>query len=748
MGYGNLSFEKVYASSSYELQKEISKIDYALQTYADHLWMGHGSLTLDVDKQLIDLTETIKEVFSVDLVEDNLDCIYAVSERLLQDDTPMRELTLTEIEKHGGLVDSARTLEYNSFLENETFGCVKYKDIPPHPDGKKRKVVSSRELVQWKEYLNKVKIRVVLRGFQDDRKRKGLYHTVDSPTIRTDSVRLLYQLAADHGYDIWAWDLKTAFLQGFKYNKEEDLIYWDPPKSFREFFNIPDDQCCVALKSVYGLDDAPRRWYERLAQKLSEAVLDAVGFKKGGFGLKRHWLDPCLFMKHGFALKKTPKSGAGVASTDLDSLDTGEPQSNQLARDLMPTYADTACAGTRKRPLISGDTCLLAVGTHADDIIAAGTSSELDRLNSFLKEVFNIGKLSKASDPEGLLYRGARIKKPNPHHVTVSMREYELREIGPIKFPGMPKKIMQRTKDVPLNEAGQSHYRAVIGKLIWVGCNTRCDTNCMTSQAASRLGKATEEDAIFVNKIVDHIMKHDVMLQYYRLSDLSTPRCLRGSSDAAFKRKDERDEKARGGYLLCVGTRDNPYVGLIGYGSAKIHRVCKSPTGAEAISISGLGDQMDNLYHLFFWFYPKASPCGQILTDAYSITSTQFKYCGEVTPNLTVDVALIRARVRDGNYEMVHQLGEHMAADGLTKSTTVANNVLLNFLNSNLLGAEGVDMVKISQGVKSKLAHAFATKKIHPNNLNHEFVNRLAQAVNCCVRGDPRDGRYAVFAGW
>ena len=753
-GFGLLTFEKVYMTTQKDLEADLKGIDHALQSQADHLWMGHGRLTSDIDKNLIDLCTAMDEAFTTDL-QICPEYVYAISERLMQEDTPMRELTMAEIEKHVGLVESARELEYMSFHTMETFKCVKYQDIPPHPDGKNRRVMTTRELIQWKAYLNKVKVRVVLRGFQDDRRKRGLYHTVDSPTVRGDSVRMLYQLAADHGYDIWAWDLKTAFLQGFKYDKEADLIYWEPPPLFRKFFNIPADECCVALKSVYGLDDAPRRWYEKLATKLCEVVLDAAGFKKGGFGLKRHWLDPCLFFKHGFKWEKKPQGGMGVAA--LDHFGTGEEKFEidglkndpaQLARDTMPTFADISVTGTRKRPILDGDTCLLAAGTHVDDIIAAGDLPELELLDSFLSEVFNIGKLDKASGPDGILYRGVRIRKPSQFHVTVSMREYEEREIAPIKFQNLPVRIYQRNKDKLLDDKGQTHYRGITGKLIWVGCNTRVDTNCMTSQAATMLGKATEADAIFINKIVDHIMDHPVTLQYYRLADISVPRCLRGSSDAAFKRRDERDERARGGYLLCIGTRDNPYVGLISFGSAKIHRVCKSPTGAEAIAISGLGDQMDNAYHLFFWFYPKGDPTGVMLTDAFSVTSTQFKYCGDVSANLTVDVALIRSRVRDGYYELVHQLGEFMAADGLTKNTTVANKVLMNFLLTNLLGAEGVDMVKITQGVKAKLAHAFAAHKIHPNNVQPEFIDKLAQAVNCDIRGVKTDGRYAVFDAW
>jgi hypothetical protein len=659
---------------------------------------------------------------------------YAV--KLVQDDTPMRELTEQEIIKHKGLVDASRKLEYMSFLENETFKIIRKKDIPPHPSGKPRRVISSRELIQWKTYLLKVKIRVVLRGFQDDRRKGGLtgYSSVDSPTLRIDSLRCIYQLAADYDYDIWTWDLKTAFLQGFTYDDEESCVYWDPPPMFRKMFGMKEDECCIAIKSIYGLDDAPRRWYEKLASKMCERILDVFKWKQGGFGALRHWLDPCLFMKHEWKVGKKTANAVPIRTDLDDGRPTGPPD--------LPGFHDIGIAGTRRKPCLNGDTCTLAAGTHVDDIIATGTHEELTLLNAFLEAEFKVGAHSKASAPEGFLYRGQRVRKLGKNHIQVDMREYEEREVLPIQFANLPKRVMQRTKETVLSDVLQAHYRAVVGKLIWISCQVRADISCMVSQASSRLGKATEADAVFTNKIIQHVAENRVSLNYYKLGDIAIPRMARGTCDAAFKRKDERDDRARGGYLLTVGTDTDDLVGLISYGTAKIHRVCKSPTGAEAITITGLGDQMDTFYNIMFWFYPLADPTGEILTDAFSVTSSQFKYCSEVTPNLTVDFALIRQRTRDGLVNMKHQLGEYMAADGLTKATTVAQKVLLDFMSTGRLGTKGVNISKIEDGVRKRLEKAFACKTIHPNNLSFALLDKMANTVNAEITGGKSNGMF------
>ena len=703
-----------------ELHECFAVIDKRLNEQIEKL----GEADLNLLKEVVDLADNVYE-FSQGNVQ------HAFASRLVQDDTPMRELTPEEIEKHGGLVDSARDLEYRSFMDNDTFRIVKLANIPPHPDGKARRIVSSRELCQWKEYLMKVKIRVVLRGFQDDR-RPSEYRSVDSPTLRADTFRMIVQLAADHDYDVWAFDLKTAFLQGFHYNQEKDLVYWDPPEGFRKYYGLKDDEVCCAIKSIYGLDDAPRQWYEKLVAKLIAPVVDWLKFEadKGGFGCIRHWLDPCLFMKHG---------------NDKNCPENSTPEVH--GREQTSEFKDIGIAGTRRKPKLKGNKCVFAAGTHVDDIICTGTSEELEALDVFLRKVFLVGALQKATDKNGLLYRGIRIRKVTKYHFTMDMREYETREIQPIKFGKFGSRATQKNQQNVLDDVGQSQYRAAAGKLIWLTCNCRPDISVVTSQASSHLGKATEADAIFVDKIIQYIIDNPLQLQYYGLADLSVPRLLRGTCDAAFKRKDERDDRARGGYLMTVGTRKDTLTGLISWGSSKIHRVCKSPTGAEAITISGMGDQMDTQYHLFFWFWPGGDAQGEILTDAFSVTSSQFKYCSEVTPNLTTDYALIRGQVKDGNFLLVHQLGEYQAADGMTKNSNVALKPLWEYLQTNRLGAKGVGMSKIKKAVDAKLQSAYSAGRITRNTLSYDYLNQLARSANIEITGTPSTSPYRMEYG-
>ena len=137
------------------------------------------------------------------------------------------------------------------------------KDRPVNNEG--MNIIKCRELLQWKIPRQKVKCRVVLKGFQD--RRFDL--RTDSPTLRPESFRLIMTQAADFQQHIFAVDLKTAFLQGDEYT-EENQVYFDPPEIFKQYFHIMPDEVCIALKSIYGLNDAPRMWYERLARTMQD----------------------------------------------------------------------------------------------------------------------------------------------------------------------------------------------------------------------------------------------------------------------------------------------------------------------------------------------------------------------------------------------------------------------------------------------------------------------------------------------
>ena len=118
--------------------------------------------------------------------------------------------------------------------------------------------------------FQKCKARWVLREFQD--KQKDDCQT-DSPISSRPSFRLACQLAANGQWDFLHIDLKTAFLQGEAYGSDRVVYCQLPPEAGYEPHMV-----ARLRRPAYGLNDAPRKWWNRL-----DSSLRGYGAKKGLF---------------------------------------------------------------------------------------------------------------------------------------------------------------------------------------------------------------------------------------------------------------------------------------------------------------------------------------------------------------------------------------------------------------------------------------------------------------------------------
>ncbi|GJU61640.1 putative ribonuclease H-like domain-containing protein [Tanacetum coccineum] len=121
------------------------------------------------------------------------------------------------------------------------------------------------------------KARLVAQGY---RQEEGIdYEEVFAPVARIEAIRLFLAYASFMGFLVYQMDVKSAFLYGTI--KEE--VYVTQPPGFKD----PDhpDKVYKVVKALYGLHQAPRAWYETLANYLL-----SNGFKRGK-------IDQTLFIK-------------------------------------------------------------------------------------------------------------------------------------------------------------------------------------------------------------------------------------------------------------------------------------------------------------------------------------------------------------------------------------------------------------------------------------------------------------------
>ena len=97
---------------------------------------------------------------------------------------------------------------------------------------------------------------------------------------------MLLQMAASHGMTLEMGDVKTAFLQGDRGEAQRD-VYAQPVPELSRYVGLTADQIIRLEGAVYGLRNAPRRWWQRVKRDM-----EALGWRC-------HQLDQCVFLKIG-----------------------------------------------------------------------------------------------------------------------------------------------------------------------------------------------------------------------------------------------------------------------------------------------------------------------------------------------------------------------------------------------------------------------------------------------------------------
>lgn len=170
--------------------------------------------------------------------------------------------------KIGNGWDIAIKEELSSLAKNKTW------DIVSRPEN--TEIIDSRWVFREKQSDDKTikKARLVARGYQ----QKDLSEEVYSPVARMLTIRLLLSLSVENGMHIHQLDVKCAFLNGIL----KKPVYMHIPEGIQ---GVAAGKVCKLRKSLYGLRQSPKCWYD----KLNEYLLN-VGFK-------RSKTDPCLYYK-------------------------------------------------------------------------------------------------------------------------------------------------------------------------------------------------------------------------------------------------------------------------------------------------------------------------------------------------------------------------------------------------------------------------------------------------------------------
>ena len=224
----------------------------------------------------------------------------------------------------------AKQLECKSWLDNEVFDLVDTRKIQV------RNWVTGRCVLTLKRDKDGNFLKTKARWVLQDKQKND--QQTDSPAASRSGFRLAIQAASNKGWNIFHMDLKTAFLQGKAYDQSRDIICQVPPE-----MGYPPHIGARMKKPAYGLNDAPRRWWNILDSALRS------------YGLVPTRADRCTYVYYGKQLPKPALVSEKKSPTTFD------------LEGAVDYLMDPVSGNNAKNRQVHG-----ALSLHVDDLLMTG----------------------------------------------------------------------------------------------------------------------------------------------------------------------------------------------------------------------------------------------------------------------------------------------------------------------------------------------------------------------------------------
>ena len=111
--------------------------------------------------------------------------------------------------------------------------------------------------------------------------------STQSPTVSQLGRMLSCQMIVSNGWNLQLGDIRGAFLEPDSLDRKQAPLYSSLPPGGMP--GVLDDAEILILGNIYGLNDAPQRWWKKF-----DAVMSSIGFSRSTF-------DVCVYSLRGTA---------------------------------------------------------------------------------------------------------------------------------------------------------------------------------------------------------------------------------------------------------------------------------------------------------------------------------------------------------------------------------------------------------------------------------------------------------------
>jgi hypothetical protein len=490
--------------------------------------------------------------------------------------------------------DKSVEVEMKTLTELQTYQEVMFKDIPPDSEIYNSKIVLKVKRDSMKEYV-KHKARLVVLGD----KYKSLKN-VFAATANTRSIQLLIALAIHLNLKLVGFDIYGAFLVP-TINRP---VYVHLPKAITNGKSV----YWKLLKTLYGLPDSPRLFYEHLSKSLIKC------------GYVRLNADPCVFIRR--------------CPTD------------QTKYIIAVIYVD-------------------------DFIVAANDDTLIDELRRNLETEYKLTESPSVEsflgihlqyNPNGSLTMG------QPGYIQGLLEEFGMEDCIPVITPiSCCFNDEDQNDSTPLIEEELEKFRTILGSLIYL-LKTRPDISYAVSRLSMRSNEATQKDMQAIKRILRYLKGTTFLGLTFFPSECTDITKLFVWVDAAYAI--HKDRRSHSGYGFKLGSSNNTRSGMFFSRSYKQANVSLSSTESEINPIVDVATEIVWFQQLLKELgFNDISPT-LINEDNKSAIAMSSEFSGNLKKSKHFIIRIMYAleKFNEKIIDFIHCSSENQIADLLTKA--------------------------------------------------------------------------------